>query len=93
MNCTSKTVTVNSTVFLHCNIHKVTWTSPYGKTHNQTDRILIDRRRRSNILDVRSFRPADSDTDHCFVTHALMELSPSRETANSAATQELPSVL
>jgi hypothetical protein len=28
-----------------------------------------------------------------FVTHSLMELSPSSETANCAATQEFPSIL
>jgi hypothetical protein len=32
---TSKSLTVESTMFPRCNIHKFTWTSPYGKTHNQ----------------------------------------------------------
>jgi len=53
---TSKNLVVKSTVFPHRNIHKYTWTSPDGKTHNQIDHILIDRRRHSNIPDVRSFR-------------------------------------
>jgi hypothetical protein len=39
----SKNITVNSTMFPHHNIHKYTWTSSDGKTHNQIDRILIDR--------------------------------------------------
>jgi hypothetical protein len=38
-----------------------------GKTHNQIDHILVDRRRHSNVLDVRSFRAADCDNDHYLV--------------------------
>jgi len=49
---TSKNLVVMSTMFLHQNIHKYTWTSPYGKTHNQIDHILTDRRWHSSILDV-----------------------------------------
>jgi hypothetical protein len=41
---TSKNLTVKSMMFPHCNIHKVTWTSPDGKMHSQIDHILIDRR-------------------------------------------------
>jgi len=41
---TSKNLDVKSTMFLHCNIHKYTWTLPDGKTHNQIDHILINRR-------------------------------------------------
>jgi hypothetical protein len=61
---TSKNLVFKSTMFHHRNIHKYTWTSPDGKTHNQTDHILIDGRRHSSILGVRSFRGADCDTDH-----------------------------
>jgi hypothetical protein len=43
--------------------HFNTWTSPDGKTHKQINHILIDRRRQSSILDVRSFRTADCDTE------------------------------
>jgi hypothetical protein len=53
---TSKNLIVESTMFPHCNIHKFTCKSPDGKTHNQIDHILIDRRRHSSVLDVRSFR-------------------------------------
>jgi len=49
---TSKNLVVKSTMFRHRNIHKYTWTSPDGKTHNQIDHILIDRRRHTSILDV-----------------------------------------
>jgi hypothetical protein len=59
-----KKIVVYSTMYLHRNIHKYTWTSPDGKIHNQIDHILIDSRRYSSILDVRSFRGADCDTDN-----------------------------
>jgi hypothetical protein len=77
---TPKNVTVKNTMFPHPNIHKFTWTSPDGKTHNQIDHILIDRRRHSSILDVRSFRAADCDTDHYLVAAKFMErLAVSKE--------------
>jgi hypothetical protein len=52
---------------------KYTWTSPDGNTHNQINHIQIDRRRHSSVLDVRSFRAADCDTDHCLVVAKIRE--------------------
>jgi len=69
-------------MFLHQNIHKCTWTSPDGKTHNETDHILIDRRWNSSILDVRSFRGAGCDTDHYLVIAKVRErLAVSKQAA------------
>jgi hypothetical protein len=61
---TSKNLIVKSIMFPHRKIHKYAWTSPDGKTHNHINHVLVDRRRQSGILDVRSFRGADCDTDH-----------------------------
>jgi hypothetical protein len=73
---TSKNLVVKSTTFPHRNIHKYTWTSPDGNTHNQIEHVLIDRRWHSIILDVRSFRVADCDTDHYLVVAKVRERLP-----------------
>ena len=42
---TSRNLVVKSMMFPNRDIHKHTWTSPDGKTYNQIDHILINRRR------------------------------------------------
>ncbi len=80
---TSKKLVVKSRMFPHRDIHKITWTSPDGKTHNQIDHILIGRRRHSSILDVHSFRVADCDTDHYLVVAKFRErLAVSKQAAD-----------
>jgi endonuclease/exonuclease/phosphatase family metal-dependent hydrolase len=64
---TSIILIVKNTIFTHRNIRRYTWTSQDGKTHNKIDHILVDSQRRSSVLDVRSFRAADCDTDHYLV--------------------------
>jgi hypothetical protein len=70
---TSENLIIKSTMFPHRNIHKYAWISPDGKTHNQTDNILKERRRHSSVLDIRSFRAADCDTDHYLVVAKIRE--------------------
>ena len=72
-------------MFQHRDIHKHTWTSPDGKTHNLIDHILIDRRRQSSILDVRSFMGADCDTDHYLLVAKVRE----KLVVSKQATQKL----
>jgi hypothetical protein len=70
---TSTNQLVKSTMFPRPNIHGNTWPSPDGKTHNQIDHILIDRRWRSLIFEVRSFRGTEYDTDHFLVVAKFRE--------------------
>jgi hypothetical protein len=69
---TSKNLILKST-FPRRDTHKHTWTSPDGTTHNHINHVLIDKRRHSNILDIRSFRGADCDTNHYLIVAKLME--------------------
>jgi hypothetical protein len=80
---TSKNLTVKSTMFPNRKIHTFSWTSPGGKTHNHIDHIFTDRKRYSGILDARSFRTADCDTDHYLVVAKFKErLAASKRTTH-----------
>jgi hypothetical protein len=69
---TSKNPVVTRKMFPHRNIQKSTWNSD-GNTHDQIDRILIDRRWHSSVLDGRSFRGTDCDIDHYRVVSEVRE--------------------
>ena len=67
-------------MFPHRNIHQYTWASHHGKTSNQIEHILITRRQHSSIVDERSFRKADFDTDHYLVVaHVSEKLAESKQ--------------
>jgi len=60
-------------MFPHRNFHKYTWTYPDGKTHNQIDHILIERKQHTSVSDARSFRRIYRDTDHYLVVAKVRE--------------------
>lgn len=49
------------------NIYKHTWSAPDGKTKSHIDHIIIDKRHKTSIRNIRSYRGADGDTDHYLV--------------------------
>jgi hypothetical protein len=51
----------------HMGIHKRTWKSPDGNVFNQTDHILIAVRYCSDLRDARSYRGANTDSDHYLI--------------------------
>jgi len=77
-------------MFLHYNFRKFTWISPVGKNHHQAEYILIDRRWHSIILNVRSFRGADCDTDHYLMFAKVRKrMAVSRQAAQSFKWKDL----
>jgi len=63
----TKYMAISSTLFQHRRIHKETWRSPDETTSNQTDHVMIDSRHATDILDVKSCRGADCNSDHYMV--------------------------
>ena len=63
----SRGIVVRSTFFPRKGIHKSTWRSPDQQRENQIDHVLIDGRFFSDIINVRTYRSANIDSDHYLV--------------------------
>jgi hypothetical protein len=57
----------------HRDVHKFIWTFRDGKTRNQIDHILTDRRQYSRVFDVRSSKGANCDTGRCLMVAIVRE--------------------
>jgi hypothetical protein len=66
-------MSIASTIYQHKNIHKGTRVSPDGQTINQIDHVLINRKERSVIQDVRSLRRPDCESDHYLVKIVMQQ--------------------
>ena len=62
---------MKSTKFLNLNIYNYTLTSSDGIKHNHIDH--VHKRKLSNIINIRSIRGADCDTDHYLFVTTLRE--------------------
>ena len=72
---------VCSTKFQHLDIHNATGMSPDRSILNQIDHIVIDGRRVSSVLDVRTFRGPNIDPDHYLVVAKFrLRINASRST-------------
>jgi hypothetical protein len=63
----AKNMFIGSTELNHKIIHITTWKSPDGKNENQRDQLLIDKRHLSTVMDVRSCRGTNIESDHYLV--------------------------
>ncbi|XP_025406282.1 uncharacterized protein LOC112680412 [Sipha flava] len=63
----ARNMVISSTMFPHKNIHKQTWISPCGRIKNQIDHIVVDRRIRSSVEDIRNMKGCSAISDHFLV--------------------------
>ena len=65
--CVANNLAIVSTMFPHKNIHKYTWTAPNGRVRNQIDHVAVNSKLKRSVRDARSYRGADSGSDHNLV--------------------------
>ena len=90
--CEENNLLIGGTLFQHKHIHKTTWTSPDGTTkkQQQIDHVIINRRWRSSLQDVRAYRGADVASDHTLEL-AVVSLKLRRSKGRQARQQRLDS--
>jgi uncharacterized protein YpmB len=64
---TTNNFKVLSTWYPRKDIHKGTWKIPGNNDANQTDRVLVPKRRAKDIENIRTYRGANSDSEHFLV--------------------------
>ena len=76
---------VASTLFNHKDMYKITWRYPDGQNFSQIHH-LIDARHVSNVMDVRTLKGANTDSDHyLLISKIRSRISNARKTYGSYA--------
>ena len=75
--------------FQHLDIHKATLITPDRSTFNQIDHIVIDGRHISSVVDVRTFRGPNIDSDHNLVADKFRLRICASTSARSSALHKL----
>ena len=69
--CSEHRLCITNTVFNHKVEHKASWNSPDGITRNLIDYVIVNRARRSSVLDTRIYMGCKVPSDHKLVISAL----------------------
>ena len=77
--CDMNELVITGTLFPHKIIHKATWISPDGRTRNQIDHVLINKRFRNSVEDTRVYRSADLGSDHYLVCTTSLKRPPRKK--------------
>ena len=72
--CLNNNCIIGGTIFPHKNIHELTWKSPNGHTINQINHVIINKKWRRSLLDVKVYQGADVSSDHDYMLFAKVKL-------------------
>ena len=75
---------IGGTLFKHRRIQLQTWISPDGNTRNQIDHVLVSKKHRRSLCDVKVMRGAECGSDHLLVRAKLkIKLKSNRNTESN----------
>ena len=91
--CISNDLTIGNTIFPHHPRRLYTWRSPGERTRNQIDYIMVKRRWRTSLLNVKTRPDADCGSDHQLLlatTKIKLQTTTKRENATRYDIQNIP---